>query len=126
MASKLPEKQIKKIVADFAMFHNYSAVARMNGVSDKPVKSYVENDPEFSEISDAEGEDGGGVWSEERKQAREKEEASAWDIIMAIIKRGNDAVVRKKGDGYIVLEDKREIRYQAETNDTGSTGLQGR
>nr|DAI09952.1 MAG TPA: hypothetical protein [Caudoviricetes sp.] len=33
----------------------------------------------------------------------------AWAIIKAIITKGNDAVVRKKGDGYIVLEDKREI-----------------
>ena len=37
----------------------------------------------------------------------------AWAIIKAIIQRGNDAVVRKKGDGYIVLEDKREIKFQA-------------
>jgi len=34
----------------------------------------------------------------------------AWAIIKAIITKGNDAVVRKKGDGYIVLEDKREIK----------------
>ena len=37
----------------------------------------------------------------------------AWSIIMAIIFKGNDAVVRKKGDGYIVLEDKRTIQYQS-------------
>ena len=35
----------------------------------------------------------------------------AWAVIMAIIEKGNDAVVRKKGDGYIVLEDKRTIKY---------------
>lgn len=35
----------------------------------------------------------------------------AWAIIKAIIAKGNDAVVRKKGDGYIVLEDKRTIKY---------------
>ena len=39
----------------------------------------------------------------------------AWAIIKAIIQRGNDAVVRKKGDGDIVLEDKREIKYTKET-----------
>ena len=37
----------------------------------------------------------------------------AWAIIKAIISKGNDAVVRKKGDGYIVLEDKREVKFQA-------------
>lgn len=35
----------------------------------------------------------------------------AWSVIMAIIAKGNDAVVRKKGDGYIVLEDKRTIKF---------------
>ena len=31
--------------------------------------------------------------------------------IEAIIKRGNDAEVRRKGDGYIVLEVKKTIKY---------------
>lgn len=43
----------------------------------------------------------------------------AWAIIKAIIQRGNDAVVRKKGDGYIVLEDKRTIQYQTKENRPG-------
>lgn len=42
-----------------------------------------------------------------------------WAIIKAIIAKGNDAVVRKKGDGYIVLEDKREIKFQAKENRPG-------
>lgn len=37
----------------------------------------------------------------------------AWAIIKAIISKGNDAVVRKKSDGYIILEDKRTIQYQS-------------
>lgn len=36
----------------------------------------------------------------------------AWGVIKMIVAKGNDAVVRKKGTGYIVLEDKRTIRYQ--------------
>lgn len=43
----------------------------------------------------------------------------AWAIIKAIITKGNDAVVRKKGGGYIVLEDKREIKFQAKENRPG-------
>ncbi len=31
--------------------------------------------------------------------------------IEAILRRGNDAVVRKKGDRVIVLEDKKTIKY---------------
>ena len=33
--------------------------------------------------------------------------------IEAIIKRGNDAEVRRKGDGYIVLEVKKTIKHTA-------------
>lgn len=31
--------------------------------------------------------------------------------IEAILKRGNDVEIRRKGDGYIVLEVKKEIKY---------------
>lgn len=31
--------------------------------------------------------------------------------IEAIIKRGNDAEIRRKGDGYVVLEVKKTIKY---------------
>lgn len=37
----------------------------------------------------------------------------ALTAIQSIVQRGNDAVIRKKGDGYIVLEDKRTIKYQS-------------
>lgn len=33
--------------------------------------------------------------------------------IEAIIRRGNDAEIRRKGDGYIVLEVKKTIKYTA-------------
>ena len=33
--------------------------------------------------------------------------------IEAIIKRGNDAEIRRKGDGYIVLEVKKTIKYKS-------------
>jgi len=31
--------------------------------------------------------------------------------ILAILRRGSDAIVRKKGGGIVVLEDKKTIRY---------------
>lgn len=37
----------------------------------------------------------------------------ASEIIEDIIKRGNDAEVRRKGDGYIILEVEKTIRYRA-------------
>ena len=33
--------------------------------------------------------------------------------IEAIIRRGNDVEIRRKGDGYIVLEVKKTIKYSA-------------
>lgn len=32
-----------------------------------------------------------------------------WAEIRAILKRGNDVIIRKKGDGYVVLEDKKTV-----------------
>lgn len=33
------------------------------------------------------------------------------DAIEAILKRGNDVEIRRKGDGYVVLEVKKTIKY---------------
>ena len=35
----------------------------------------------------------------------------AIETVQAILKRGNDAEIRRKGDGYIVLEVKKTIKY---------------
>lgn len=35
--------------------------------------------------------------------------------IEAILKRGNDVEIRRKGDGYIVLEVKKTIKYSTQT-----------
>ena len=35
--------------------------------------------------------------------------------IEAILKRGNDVEIRRKGDGYIVLEVKKTIKYSNQT-----------
>lgn len=37
----------------------------------------------------------------------------ASEIIESIIKRGNDAEIRRKGDGYIILEVEKTIKYRA-------------
>lgn len=41
-------------------------------------------------------------------------DANAVKAIEDIIKKGNDAVVKRKGDGYIVLEDKKTIKYSTQ------------
>jgi hypothetical protein len=42
------------------------------------------------------------------------DEKAILQTIKDIIKRGNDAEVRRKGDGYIVLEVKKTIKYSAQ------------
>ena len=37
----------------------------------------------------------------------------AMQAIEAILKRGNDAEIRRKGDGVIVLEVQKKIKYQS-------------
>ena len=37
----------------------------------------------------------------------------ALKVIEAIIKRGNDVEIRRKNDGYIVLEVKKTIKYKS-------------
>lgn len=49
MAARLTDKQKKKILADYAQTGNYSAVAKLNGVSDKTVRNIVLKNPEISE-----------------------------------------------------------------------------
>lgn len=34
-------------------------------------------------------------------------------VIQEILKNGNDAVVRRKGSGVIILEEKKKIKYSA-------------
>ena len=36
------------------------------------------------------------------------------ETIKAILRKGNDAEVKRKGDGYIVLEVKKTIKYSAQ------------
>ena len=57
MAGRLTDKQKKKIVADYVMLQSYSAVGKLNGISDKTVKKYVEEDPEFTELSEQKKEE---------------------------------------------------------------------
>ena len=38
-------------------------------------------------------------------------DAKTIQAIEAIIKRGNDAEIRRKGDGYVVMEVKNTIKY---------------
>lgn len=35
----------------------------------------------------------------------------ALEAIMAILKRGNDAEIRRRGDGYVILEVTKKIKY---------------
>lgn len=49
MAARLTDKQKKKILADYTLIGSYNAVAKINGVSDKTVRSLVLKNPEITE-----------------------------------------------------------------------------
>lgn len=36
---------------------------------------------------------------------------ATWEAVKEILKRGNDAVIRKKDSGHVVIEDKRTIKH---------------
>ena len=47
----------------------------------------------------------------QRQNAKTNRDEQIIEAIEAIIKRGNDAEIRRKGDGYVVLEVKKTIQY---------------
>lgn len=57
MAARLTDKQKKKIIADYVQLGSYNAVAKLNGVSDKTVKSIVMANPDFTEKSEQKKEE---------------------------------------------------------------------
>ena len=57
MAARLTDKQKKKIIADYVQIGSYNAVAKLNGVSDKTVKSVVMANPDFTEKSEQKKEE---------------------------------------------------------------------
>lgn len=49
MAARLTDRQKKKIIADYMELGSYNATAKLNGVSDKTVRSIVLKNPDISE-----------------------------------------------------------------------------
>lgn len=45
-----------------------------------------------------------------------KVDSNAVAAIEAILKRGNNAIVRRKGDGVVVMEEKRKTVYEPSPN----------
>lgn len=45
-----------------------------------------------------------------------KVDSNAIAAIEAILKRGNNAIVRRKGDGVVVMEEKRKTVYEPSPN----------
>ena len=90
MAARLTDRQIKKIVADYVMLQSYSAVGKLNGISDKTVKKYVEEDSEFTELSE-----------------QKKEENTA--DILAYMDEHKDLVCSFIGKGLEMLNDPKKL-----------------
>lgn len=57
MAKRLTDRQRKKLVADYMLMGNYSAVARKHKVSADTVKNAVKSDPDFARKSEQKKEE---------------------------------------------------------------------
>jgi hypothetical protein len=51
MATRLSDKQKKKVIADYIELGSYNAAAKKNGISNKTAKAIVCADPEFAQMS---------------------------------------------------------------------------
>ena len=57
MAARLTDEKKKKIIADYVQLESYNAVAKLNGVSDKTVKSVVMANPTFTKKAEQKKEE---------------------------------------------------------------------
>lgn len=91
MAARLTDRQKKKIVADYTLNQNYSAVAKLNGVTRNTVKAIVRQDPDIAE------------------KCRRKKEQNTADILAYMeSKRGIVCEILEKGLNVLNDEEKLE------------------
>ena len=55
-----------------------------------------------------------------------KETIKAWAIIGAILDRGNDAIIRKKESGFLIIEEKKKTVYKADRKAKRKNSIQSR
>lgn len=55
-------------------------------------------------------------------EAAERRTADAIQTVEAILKRGNDAEIRRRGDGVLVLEVQKKIKYNSNEHSPGGGG----
>lgn len=103
MAARLTDRQKKKIIADYVQLGSYNAVAKINGVSDKTVKSIVIANPEFTE-----------------KSEQKKEENTA--DILAYMESQKELVCEIIGKGLMALNDPEKLAAANPTQITTALG----
>lgn len=72
MAKRLTDREKKRIIADYAEMENYSAVAKVNGVSDNTVRKIVSLNSEISEKIELKKEQNTADILEHMEQKRDK------------------------------------------------------
>lgn len=72
MAKRLTDREKKRIIADYAEMENYSAVAKVNGVSDNTVRKIVSLNSEISEKIEFKKEQNTADILEHMEQKRDK------------------------------------------------------
>lgn len=103
MAARLTDKQKKKIIADYVQLGSYNAVAKLNGVSDKTVKSVVMANPDFTE-----------------KSEQKKEENTA--DILAYMESQKQTICEIIGKGLMVLNDPEKLKEATPAQITTALG----
>lgn len=103
MAARLTDKQKKKIIADYVQLGSYNAVAKLNGVSDKTVKSVVMANPEFTEKS-------------------EQKKAENTNDILAYMESQKQTICEIIGKGLMVLNDPEKLKEATPAQITTALG----
>lgn len=91
MAARLTDRQIKKIIADYAQLGSCNAVAKLNGCAPNTVKKFVQNNADIAEL------------------CRQKKEENTADIL-AYMDAHKDLVCSFIGKGLELLNDPDKLK----------------
>lgn len=91
MAARLTDRQIKKIIADYAQLGSCNAVAKLNGCSPNTVKKFVQNNADIAEL------------------CKQKKEENTADVL-AYMDAHKDLVCSFIGKGLELLNDPEKLK----------------
>lgn len=103
MAARLTDRQIKKIIADYAQLGSCNAVAKLNGCAPNTVKKFVQNNADIAEL------------------CRQKKEENTADVL-AYMDAHKDLVCSFIGKGLELLNDPDKLKAASLSQITTAMG----